>query len=238
MSDQIDMGGGAIWVDFTLHYNQVFGNYTSFWNGACTTPSFLDTWDKVNDVRFYDDRNRSETGINEGFLIGQQYGVDGTPLTDRSGNPLVFVPEFSITNSSETAGVRVVKFAPNPDTREAGRYAPNDYPLFRYADIYLERAEAELRNGDEPDALKDVNYIRSRRSAVDKTFPLLQTVTLNDILKERGYELYWEGCRRQDLIRFGKFDWSDDIKKKGRTIFLIPTAALDANVNLKQNSGY
>ncbi len=239
MSDQVDMGSGSIWIEFTLHYNQIFGNYTSFWNGACTTSTFLNTWDTENDIRYYDDRNRSETGINEGFLEGQQYSVDGDALTDRSDNPLIFVPEFDIESSDEVAGVRVVKFAPNPDTQEAGSYAPNDYPLFRIADIYLTRAEAELRNGDESAALSDINYIRGERSTEGKTLPLLTTVTLDDILNERGYELYWEGYRRQDLIRFGKFDWSDDTPDdESLTLFPIPTSALDSNGNLTQNTGY
>jgi len=240
MSDQVDMGSGSVWINFTLHYNQPFGNYTSgnFWNGACTTPTFLDTWDRENDARFQDGRIRSTTGLNQGFLIGQQYSVSGTALKDRRGNPLVFVPDFDLQESDEIAGVRVVKFAPNPNSLKPGDFAPNDYPLFRISEIYLARAEAKLRNGDAPGALTDINYIRSRRSAAGKTLPLLTSVTLEDILNERGYELYWEGYRRQDLVRFGRFGdawYEKPAADESKALFYIPTSALDTNDNLHQN---
>ena len=50
MDDAVDMGSGSVWVNFTLHYSQAFGNITSTWNGPSTTSTFFDTWDKVNDA--------------------------------------------------------------------------------------------------------------------------------------------------------------------------------------------
>jgi len=240
MDDNVDMGSGSVWVNFTLHYSQIFGNLTSIWNGPSTTKTFFDTWDQENDVRFYDDRIKSETGFNQGFLVGQQYGIDGTALTQRNGEPLIFVPEINLLNSPENAGIRVVKFAPNPNT-ERQFSSPNDVPIMRISDIYLIRAEAKLRNGDDAGALADVNYIRSKRSAPGKTLPALAAVTLDDILKERGFELYWEGLRRQDLVRFGKFDdpWQEKpATDASKSLFPIPTSALDVNENLTQNPGY
>ena len=111
----------------------------------------------------------------------------------------------------------------------------------RISDIYLMRAEAELRMGDEPSALTDVNYLRSKRSAPDETLPQYTTLTLDDILKERGYELYWEGLRRQDLIRFGKFTdaWQEKpATDASKELFPIPQSAVDVNENLTQNPGY
>ena len=241
MDDKVDMGSGSVWVNFTLHYSQVFGNITSTWNGPCTTSTFFDTWDKVNDVRYHDDRIKAECGFNQGFLVGQQYGLDGTALTQRNGSPLIFVPELNLQSSAENAGVRVVKFAPNSATTHQFS-SPNDVPIMRISDIYLIRAESKLRNGDAAGALADVNYIRAKRSAAGKTLPALTSVTLADVLKERGYELYWEGLRRQDLVRFGKF--GDVWQEKPATtatktmLYPIPTSALDVNQNLKQNPGY
>ncbi|MDD4971297.1 MAG: RagB/SusD family nutrient uptake outer membrane protein [Paludibacter sp.] len=242
MDDQVDMGSGSVWVNFTLHYSQVFGNITSTWNGPCTTSTFFDTWDKVNqnDVRFHDDRIKAECGFNQGFLYGQQYGLDGTALKQRDGSPLIFVPEVNLTSSPENAGIRVIKFAPNPATTHQFS-SPNDVPIMRISDIYLIRAEAKLRNGDASGALSDINYLRSKRSAPGKTLPQLSSVTLDDILKERGYELYWEGLRRQDLVRFGKFGdaWQGKpVTPATKAVFAIPTSALDVNKNLKQNPGY
>jgi hypothetical protein len=240
MDDSVDLGSGSVWVNFTLHYSQTFGNITSLWNGPCTTSTFINKWNKTEDARYYDARIKSETGFNQGFLEGQQYAVDGTPLKMRNNEPLIFVPEVNLTSSTENAGIRVVKFAPNAKT-ERQFTSPNDVPILRISDIYLVRAEARLRNGDATGALADVNFIRSRRSPSGKKLPLLTIVTLDDILNERGYELYWEGFRRQDLIRFGKFQDSvqgkppTDIKK---SIFPLPTSAIDVNENLKQNPGY
>ncbi len=240
MLDAIGDGGGSVWINFTLHYNQVFGTYTSFWNGGTTTSTFFDTWDKENDARFYDDRIRPTTGINQGFLVGQQYHVNGDPVKDRNGANLVFVPEVILNDSPENYGVRVVKFAPNPQTLQQFS-SPNDVPLFRISDIYLTRAEAKFRNGDTDGALDDINYIRARRNADGETLPLLTTLTLDDILLERGFELYWEGFRRQDLIRFGKFTqaWQEKpVTDATKNLFPLPTSALDVNENLEQNPGY
>ena len=240
MDDKVDMGSGSVWVNFTLHYSQLFGNYTSTWNGPSTTSSFFATWDADNDVRFYDDRIMDETGFNQGFLVGQQYGVNGEPLEQRNGDPLVFVPEINLASAPENAGVRVIKFAPNPDT-ERQFSSPNDVPVIRISDIYLMRAEAKLRNGDEAGALEDINFIRSKRSAEGKTLPLYNSINLDDIIKERGYELYWEGLRRIDLIRFGMFTnayQEKPVTNENKTLYPIPTSALDVNDNLTQNPGY
>lgn len=240
MDDNVDMGSGSAWVNFTLHYSQTFGNITSLWNGPCTTSTFFDTWNVSEDARFYDARIKKETGFNQGFLVGQQFSLAGIPLKMRNNEPLIFVPEVNLASSAENAGIRVVKYAPNAKT-ERQFSSPNDVPVLRISDIYLVRAEAKFRIGDVSGALADVNFIRAKRSMAGKTLPLLTSLTLNDILKERGFELYWEGFRRQDLIRFGIFkdSWQEkpptDVRK---ALFPIPTSALDVNENLKQNSSY
>ena len=240
MDDKVDMGSGSVWVNFTLHYSQAFANITSTWNGPCTTSTFFDTWDKVNDARYQDNRIKTECGFNQGFLVGQQYGLDGTALKQRDGSPLIFVPEVDLQSTPENGGIRVVKFAPNSTTTHQFS-SPNDVPIMRISDIYLIRAEAKLRNGDAAGALADVNYIRGKRNAAGKTLPALTSVTLADVLKERGYELYWEGLRRQDLIRFGKFGeaWQGKpVTAATKVLYPIPTSALGANQEIKQNTGY
>jgi len=70
----------------------------------------------------------------------------------------------------------------------------------------------------------------------------LTTVDLTAMLAERGRELYWEGWRRNDLIRFEKFNDPVDQRPaktdKSKTIYPIPQRAVDTNPNLKQNPGY
>ena len=74
-------------------------------------------------------------------------------------------------------------------------------------------------------------------------------IAAQDLLDERGRELYQECWRRNDLIRFGKFvsgytwQWKGEVKEgrdaeSYRTLFPIPTQDLQANTNLTQNEGY
>jgi hypothetical protein len=109
--------------------------------------------------------------------------------------------------------------------------------IIRYADVLLMKAEALLRQGDETGALAIVNDIRSRAGAAART-----TLSTDDLLEERGFELAWEGVRRQDLIRHGKFTDAWELKEvTGEDyikLFPIPFSALGANPNLEQNPGY
>ena len=230
--------GGIPWVNMTLDYNQTFGKYTSLWNGCCTTPTFVATWDQT-DPRFSDNRLKSQTGFNLGFLIGQQYSPAGVALkTKDGGRPLIFTTDFSIANSLEEQGVRVVKYAPNPTTVNPGG-SDNDFQYYRLADIYLMRAEAKFRKGDVSGALTDINTLRAKRNVAVYA---QSDLTLDKILNERGYEFYWDNCRRNDLVRFGKY-CTDRYQKTNETdyhriLLPIPQTALESNNQLTQNPGY
>lgn len=79
-------------------------------------------------------------------------------------------------------------------------------PVIRLADVYLMAAECALRGaGNATDGLKYVNYIRERAGVPHWNSGEL---TLNSLLDERSRELYWENCRRTDLVRFNKFTGS------------------------------
>jgi starch-binding outer membrane protein, SusD/RagB family len=132
-----------------------------------------------------------------------------------------------------------------------GDFPDTDFPMFRLADVHLMYAEAVLRGGaggTQAQALTYVNALRKR--SYKATYTNLATVTLNDILNERGRELYWENHRRTDLIRFKKFTTGDYLwqwkggAKGGKAVsddlnlFPIPAPDLVVNPNLKQNKGY
>jgi hypothetical protein len=131
-----------------------------------------------------------------------------------------------------------------------GNFPDTDFPVFRLADVHLMYAEAILRGGTGGDktALELVNTVRAR--AYKGNAGNLTAVTLNDILNERGRELYWECHRRTDLIRFKRFTTADYLwqwkgnAKEGKAVaeyfnlFPIPAADIVANPNLKQNTGY
>jgi len=116
----------------------------------------------------------------------------------------------------------------------------------RLAEIYLMRAEAKLRNGDAGGALNDVNIVRTSRTARPEQTPAsLNSIDLEIMFRERGFELYWEGFRRGDQIRFGKYEdtWTSKTNSDvTQRLFPIPQSAVDAASGisgfLEQNRGY
>jgi hypothetical protein len=223
----------------TLHYNQD----PSGWNGFTTISDFYDKFEAVDTRRGGSYAGVTDvSGLKVGFLLGQQYNANGVALKDRKGNPLIFTRELKLQetdpNTLEVTGIRVVKYPPDMSTKESrnSNNASNDYVFLRYADVLLMKAEALLRTSNAADALTIVNELRVKRGAT-----ALTELTLDELIDERGREMYWEGWRRNDLIRFGKFlePWqlkpSDDPKY---LLFPIPTADLSVNKNLAQNEGY
>lgn len=154
------------------------------------------------------------------------------------------------TLQSFTSGYATTKFTNETSTGVAGNstggvFASTDFPLFRSAEMYLIIAEAALRNGDNATALTAYNVVRARAHAAVAT-----SITLQDVLDERGREFYWEATRRTDLIRYGLFTSGDYLWAfKGgvvngksvedfRNLYPLPANDITANPNLIQNKGY
>ena len=123
-----------------------------------------------------------------------------------------------------------------------------DLPIYRLAGIMLARAEALWRlDNSNPESLVIVNQIRARAG-----LDALATLTEDNLYHEIKKELVLEGFDREITQRFGHFedDWflkgignmkgTPSVNKKDitRRIFPIPTYAIQANPNLKQNPGY
>jgi hypothetical protein len=155
-------------------------------------------------------------------------------------------------------GYAITKFKNVSSTGKPGSdpsktFVDTDFPLFRLGDVYLMYAEAVLRGGTGGDlntALNYVNLLRMRAygdSTGNITAPELNLAFMID---ERGRELYWEGHRRTDLVRFGLFTSGNYLwPYKGGVeagtgvdskYNLFPVSATDmvANPNLVQNPGY
>lgn len=168
--------------------------------------------------------------------------VDGKKIYLDNGNPLVYMPlelKLNLSDSpyKQTAGARVGKYEVDRTAYSDGRQVDNDIVLFRYGDALLMEAEAKVRNDE--DGSIELNAIRDRVG-----MPHVEA-NLDNILKERLLELVWEGWRRQDLIRFGKYTQAYDQRTplEGEsagftTVFPIPQRCLDLNKKLKQNPNY
>ena len=106
-------------------------------------------------------------------------------------------------------------------------------PLIRLAEMYLIRAEVEVRNGDIASATDDINIVRTRSQADP-----LSDVTLDDVLNERELELAFEGFRLYDYKRTGRAISAAFPATSPKLILPIPLREINLNPNLTQNPGY
>jgi len=140
----------------------------------------------------------------------------------------------------------------NQGSDSSGNFVDTDIPLIRLAEIYLNYAEATLRGGggDTNTAVSLVNDIRERGFGGSSGTISSGDLTLDFILDERSRELYWEGLRRTDLIRYNRFTNSSYLWPfKGneatgvgvddyRNLYPLPANVVAVNSNLTQNEGY
>lgn len=156
--------------------------------------------------------------------------------------------------SSFTDGLAAPKYQNVTSTGLPGSNATfpdTDYPMFRLGDVYLMYAEAVLRGGggSRAQALDYVNQLRMRVYGDASRNISDAQLTLDFILDERARELFWEGHRRTDLIRYGLFTGGDYLwaykggpvpqaTEQYRNLYPLPASELLANPNLKQNPGY
>ncbi len=179
----------------------------------------------------------------EFYTAGQNIDInDLTAFTDGTG-----INKF-INRGRQTTNALTSGAAGSNQT-----FADIDMPLFRLAEMYLIYAEAVLRGGTGGDAATALNYInllRTRAYGSASGNITSAQLTTDFILDERARELYWEGFRRTDLIRYNKFvestylwPWKGGVKDGTsvgafRKLFPLPSADVSANTNLTQNPGY
>ena len=165
----------------------------------------------------------------------------------------------SVTGTFTTEGWSVYKFTNLRSDGQPGSnttFPDTDFPMYRLADVYLMYAEAVARGGQGGNLDTSVQYINALRERAygDTSHGVTETwLTENNyrnILDERCRELYWEGTRRTDLIRYGLFTSGDYLWTfKGGVlsgtgvssrynVFPIPVTDMSVNGMLKQNEGY
>jgi len=203
--------------------------------------------------------------IDRGILRGQQWGlqrVNGVFLKCPDGKmkigklfnvtrskPTLAVDhteqvDYTTAGSNYSTGFRVEKYEFGKKSVSGRNFGDADISIVRLADVYLMRAEAKLRKNDAAGALTDVNTVRTSRTATG-TGKALASVNLDELFRERGFELYWEMVRRTDMVRFGKYEgtWTEkNNTDRNKRIFPIPQTAIDGASNLpgylKQNPSY
>jgi hypothetical protein len=253
------------WNSFDIHMQtlqpenqKTYNLQFSPWGGVCAIPQFINTFDP------------EDSRLTDNFIMGQQFTATGDSIFGTmgayNGKPLAyrnFLPGVDV--SEEVDGYRLGKFEIEMG---ATNRLSNDWPLFRYADILMMKAESLLKTGDADGAASIVTEVRKRAF---KSNPAKAVVTGADLLKGSSYsyglrnhlattneggadiqygrfldELAWEfnqeARRRTDLIRFGVFtkkSWlSHSPNGDHRALYPIPKTEIDKNSNLKQNPGY
>ena len=213
----------------TLHYDQQaqFDFQDQPWNGYTTLAEFYRSFED-GDVR------------KERFFVGQQFSLSGEPLVDNAGGGLpvdftVDIPALVMDDPAQYPTYRIAgpRFGKFEYEIGATPNLNNDFPVFRYSDVILMKAEAQFRQNGGGQMYLDM--IRNRAG--------VGSIPINDenLLAERGRELYFENWRRQDLIRFDAFNdawWEKEESAEFRNVFPIPQDQIDANPNLTQNPGW
>lgn len=216
------------------HYSHAKAYGQGGWNGASATKEALDAFGyntSTQDPRF-----------DLTYYSGKVEGPSGYIKLD-DGTELEYLPsEISLDltkkPAEKTAGARMKKYELDAAATSDGKLQNNDIVLFRYADVLLMKSEAKVRNGQNGNA--ELTEVRARAGASQD-----MVANLDNLLSERLREFAWEGLRRQDLIRFGKFtrSYTDrpqlaDESTGFTTVFPIHEDVLSLNTKLTQNFGY
>jgi hypothetical protein len=210
------------------------------------------------------EQNGESLGVSAGGFGGlirlrrefSQLFEDGLYNNDQRNSLITSGRPISVQPVSEgNNGYILTKYSNRTSTGEQGSdltFSDADFPIFRFADVYLMYAEAHLRGGGGSLdlAVGYINELRERAFGSTQGNITNSQLTLDFIIDERARELHWEGHRRQDLIRFGLFTGNQYVwEYKGdspdgasieatRTLYPIPSSSIATNPNLIQNPGY
>lgn len=224
----------------TLHYLDpiALGMSVGTWNGVSAQPDY---------VKQFDDADLRKEGS---FLMGSMIDPStGNVLITGHGRELIHTIDFNVIPGTiregmwgevnQEEGARASKWVFEKGLSNSDQ--ENDFGIFRLADVYLMKAEALLRLGqDNAEATRLINEIRQRGFGSNSHNYI--SATLDDLYLERRLELAWESCNRQDMIRFGTFLKAGYLRPNAsptyRLLFPIPESAWETNNKLVQNPGY
>lgn len=259
--------GRPFFTDWFYHYQTYiyFDCEPMGYNAIHLTPSRKPTGELYNfnglgtPYESFDDldfrkRPFNSSSMDDGgmFLVGLQKspitGKTAMGSVEYSGQPITFVDcvariskgetESKITLGEENTGIRMVKYPMYPSS-DKSKYYEADVVCYRLADVYYMKAECMLRTGGNTDqALELINTVKKRNFTPSEWENVkYKTITLNELLRDRGREFLGEHFRRTDLIRFGRYHeayWEKELEDKAKYLLPIPSTAINANKNLNE----
>ena len=243
----------------TLHYSQqsTWNMITKPWNGFCARPKFIERYE-ATDVRGPGNEGLGTKNTKQwGWFVGPIYDAAGSSILkdENQDDAIIRTNVESLDAAKWGDGARMFKYEVDKSQKYA--YCENDFVLFRYADVLYMKEEAILRGGTGVSVINtpDFKRIRTRAFAYDNDLGASkvytpETLTLDELLDERGREFAWENVRRRDLLRFNKFSDSNYVqyiegKEDFRKWFPIPYSVIEKSVRDEQgnpiwtqNNGY
>jgi len=248
------------WPSEFYHFKQqqIYGGGRNGNDGIVVIPGVFTTYEDAD--------LRKREWLLEGPMF--QFVAPTQPVLaseEYNGSQLVFVDNIrknksnsTVSNMSEgeeNSGVRFNKYklgnqfaGPGGIPAIDANYNNGDWNIYRLTMIYFAKAEAIMRkNGGvaNAEAVQLINDCKKRAYSAANWATRAYTpatLTMDELLAERGREFIFEGMRRDDLIRFGKFAtntwWDHTPTAATKALYPIPQRQRDLNTNLTQNPGY
>ena len=241
------------WPGEFYHFKQreIYGGGRNGNNGIVLVPGNYPTYTNID--------MRKQQWLLHGPMVKF---ADGTPVLgseEYNGQQLKFVDSIqrvklnstasTMSDGEENSGVRFNKYKlGNQVSGTQNSYNDTDWNIYRLTWIYFAKAEAIMRkNGGVANAAAVELVNNSKKRAFSAALWSANaytpaTLTMDELLAERGREFIFEGYRRSDLIRFKKFTtgkwWDHQPSTITRELFPIPQQQRNLNENLTQNPGY
>lgn len=225
--------GGSLFLIASLTKDDMSGKGTSeAWAGNRARKDLVKKFFPTTDAPAGDEAMIQAAAGDDRALF---YGKDRNLEVDEVA---VFADGFSVSKFTNAYS--------DGSTPRDPKFVDMDIPFLRLAEAYLTYAEAQTRLGNKAEAKTAIDALRDRAHAGKQG-----EYSLDDICDEWSREFYFEGRRRMDLVRFGKFggntdyvwEWKGGVKAGTnfpafRNVYAVPTDFTIANENLHQNEGY